>query len=54
MDSSITLSTTWFLNIVKEGNQAKYDLKVEGMETKLYLNNGMSDYTLALDDAPEK
>ena len=32
----------------------KYDLELKGVDTKLCLNDGLWDGTLALDDVPEK
>ena len=39
---------------MKERNQAKDDLKVEGVDTEICLKNGLQNNTLALDDALDK
>lgn len=41
-------------NFVKERDQVEDNVKVKGVDIKLYLNNGPRNYTLTLDDAPEK
>lgn len=39
---------------MKERDQAEDDLKAEGVDTELYLNNGLRDNMLTSDDAPKK
>ena len=39
---------------MKEGDQAKNGLESKGVNTKLCLNNGMQNDSLASDDVPKK